>query len=640
MKIFIILFTCFFSFNLTAGNDYHFFSKNDIENIRTASQTAWGEKIIHSLKEQVEERRKHSLRIPLLEGGHLHHYFCPVHNVMFQFDWDKPDGHYCNLCGKYWENNKFFDWAWVNKVHTENLNYLIASMYLYLATNDTLYAGYIRDMMLDYASKYPTYMEHNTNRVVNGAWGGRMFGQSLDEAVWASDAIRAYSTAKPLMTPSEIKKIEDGYLKVCAQMLLNRKGGANWQVWHNSGLIALGVALENDSIIDVALNDPKCGYRFLMEKQVYNDGWWNEGSPIYHYYPLRAMLLSADALRCRNINLFDKKLYHMFASPAQGVYANLSFPAHNDGWYGESLPDQVKLYEIVYRRYNQDPFFLNVLKQCYQQKERNPVEALQNNIDLSSVSVNPEFLKSVCFEDAGFAVLRSKNKAVVLKYGPHGGGHGHPDKLSISLHDGKKEILPDMGTSAYGVPDYTQWYRKTLSHSTLTVDAKDQKETSGTLLHFKPSSGGGSVEAGCNDAYPGVNMSRKLTFKGNLLTDILTVSSENKHQYDYVLILTEKPAFSQAQDPGILDDAPVYKRISNVKKTEGNNAFSCQLENGTEIHIQVVADKNFIIFTGEAPGIPPRNPEINADYESKPCYPLIVRTTSRNLKIKTTWKIK
>lgn len=67
-----------------------------------------------------------------------------------------------------------------------------------------------------------------------------------------------------------------------------------------------------------------------------------EGSPTYHYYPLRAMMLSAEALRCRNINLYDRKLLDMLASPAQGVYADLSFPAHNDGWYGESLLAQTK----------------------------------------------------------------------------------------------------------------------------------------------------------------------------------------------------------------------------------------------------------------------------------------------------------
>lgn len=67
---------------------------------------------------------------------------------------------------------------------------------------------------------------------------------------------------------------------------------------------------------------------------------------------------------------------------------------------------------------------------------------------------------SVHFKETGYTVLRSGTKTVVMKYGPHGGGHGHPDKLSISIHDGEKEIVSDMGTCAYGVPAFTKWYRK------------------------------------------------------------------------------------------------------------------------------------------------------------------------------------
>ena len=131
--------------------------------------------------------------------------------------------------------------------------------------------------------------------MATGLNSGKLFGQSLDESVWASDAARAYSVAKGIMSSDEVKKIETGYLRPCAELLLKRRGGGNWQVWHNSGLIALGVALEDDRIIDIALNDEQCGYYALMERHVHDDGWWNEGSPTYHYYPLRAMLLSAEA---------------------------------------------------------------------------------------------------------------------------------------------------------------------------------------------------------------------------------------------------------------------------------------------------------------------------------------------------------
>ncbi len=641
---FLLSFWMSFSVSAAERDGYYFFSKEDRSAIAQSGHTDWGQAIMTRLKEVVAERRQHDLKVPLLEGGHLHDYFCPVHNLMFVFEWDKPMSHYCTECKKYWEGNKRFDWAWINKVHEANLQYLEACTYLYLGTGERVYAEYIRDMLLDYADKYPTFFEHNTSRVLTAVNSGKLFGQSLDESVWASDAARAYSVAKEIMTPTEIKKIEAGYLQPCADLLLKRKGGGNWQVWHNSGLIALGVALQNDSIIDVALNDRRCGYYYLMEKHVYQDGWWNEGSPIYHFYPLRAMLLSADALRCRGIDLFDKKLYNMLAAPALGVYADLSLPAHNDGWYGESLIAQVKLYEIAYARF-QDPLFKNILRRCYARTDRLSTEALFNPEDFrDSLITVPGQEKSHYFSDLGVGFLRSGNKTVVLKYGPHGGGHGHPDKLSVSVHDGKREVLADLGTSAYGVPDYTGWYRKTIAHSTVTVDAKDQKPSTGKLVAFEASDKGGSIEASANEACEGVNMSRKLTLNKTRLIDEFSCQSQDVHQYDYVLILTQPAILPKNGEPAELNDAPAYQRIKKVKKfSEMKTSFTCTTGDA-EIRFKLPPASKFEVFTGEAPGIPPTNPGVvtKEHTERRPvqtCYPLIIRVKDKNLNIQAIWDL-
>lgn len=645
MKLRICVLALFMLSNITGAfsdENYYFFSKEDRAIILNSATTIEGKFIIEGLKKKIAERRMHDLKVPLLEGGHLHDYFCPVHNLMFLFEWDKPYSHYCSECGKYWEGNKRYDWAWINKVHEANLQYLEGSMYLYLCTGQHVYAEYIRDMLLNYASVYPTYMEHNTNRVATALNSGKMFGQSLDESVWASDAAKAYWVAKEIMTPVEIKKIETGYLQPCADMLLKRKGGGNWQVWHNSGLIALGVALQNDKIIDEALNDPKCGYHYLIENNVYNDGWWCEGSPIYHFYPLRAMLLSADALRCRNINLFDKKLYNMLASPALGTYADMSFPAHNDGWYGESLIAQAKLYEMAYLRFR-DPLFKDILSRCYSKTDRISGEALLNPVELKKTS-GLEQRKSLYFKDLGVGILRNKDKTIVLKYGPHGGGHGHPDKLSITINDGKNELIADLGTSAYGVPDFTQWYRKTVSHSTVSVDAKDQTPSAGNLISFSATKNGGSIESSADHAYEGVNMKRKLILNNNKLIDEYICNSQNSHLYDYVLIFTQPVTISGKTETTQLEDSPAYKRIRNVKKHIVGNFFSCKTE-GNEILFDLPKGCSFDLYTGEAPGIPPTNPGVTliGHTEKRPvqvCYPLIIRVKGKNLSVNAIWKFK
>ena len=640
-KIGLWLLLGFISFSVfSSENDFFFFSKKDREAIARSAKTEWGNAIIADLKEVVAERRKHELAVPLLEGGHFHDYFCPVHNLMFEFDWEKPMAHFCVACDSAWKGHKRADWAWVNKVHGENLKYLTASMYIYLATGEEEYAGFIRDMLLDYAGKYPTYFEHNVNRVATTVNGGKMFGQSLDEAVWASDAARAFNVAREVMTSAEIEKIETGYLQPCADMLLNRKYGGNWQVWHNSGLIALGVALRNDSIVDVALNDGKCGYYHLFRQHVYDDGWWSEGSPIYHFYPLRAMLLSADAVRCRGIDLYDEKLFNMLYSPSRGVYADLKFPAHNDGWYGESLVAQVKLYEIAYKRYG-DPQFRNILSHCYAKTERLDPEALLNpeNIEAGNGFFQQE---GVNFPDLGVGILRSGHKTVVLKYGPHGGGHGHPDKLSISVHDGEKEIVTDMGTSAYGVPDFTRWYRKTVAHNTVVVDKKDQVPSTGKLISFETSADGGTVEAMAEDAYPGVKMERNLRLKKNMLTDEFRCESGENRVYDYVLIFSNPVSLADNGKSVEWDDEPGYRIIENVKNHSAPASFTCKTD-GAEIRFTLPKNVGFEVFTGEAPGIPPSNPAARTGQElgkikNRKCYPLIIRVKGEQMNIKAVWK--
>ena len=72
---------------------FRFFSDADREAIRTSAATPWGRTILDSLAREVERRREHPLEVPLLEGGHLHDYFCPRHNVMLAFDWDRPTAH-------------------------------------------------------------------------------------------------------------------------------------------------------------------------------------------------------------------------------------------------------------------------------------------------------------------------------------------------------------------------------------------------------------------------------------------------------------------------------------------------------------------------------------------------------------------
>jgi hypothetical protein len=80
---------------------------------------------------------------------------------------------------------------------------------------------------------------------------------------------------------------------------------------------------------------------------------------------------------------------------------------------------------------------------------------------------------SVLLETQGLAVLRAAGRYAGLECGLYGGGHGHPDRLNLTLHAGGVDWLPDPGTGSYVSPDLF-WYRSTLSHNAPRLDGASQ----------------------------------------------------------------------------------------------------------------------------------------------------------------------
>ena len=85
---------CLLSVAYGQKRETYFFSAEDMANIRSSAQTPWGKTIVDTLKSHIDERLKYPLAVPKEEAGHLHDYFCPVHNVFFEFDWNSPDKQY------------------------------------------------------------------------------------------------------------------------------------------------------------------------------------------------------------------------------------------------------------------------------------------------------------------------------------------------------------------------------------------------------------------------------------------------------------------------------------------------------------------------------------------------------------------
>jgi len=154
---------------------------------------------------------------------------------------------------------------------------------------------------------------------------------------------------------------------------------------------------------------------------------------------------------------------------------------------------------------------------------------------------------------AGFARLHAATGdfTEVIKFGPHGGGHGHLDKLGevIYAHDGMMSVDP--GTQFYGVASHDTWDRSTVAHNTVVVDERSQDKATGKLIQWQADSEFTAVEVDAGPVYAGILLRRRVIMTPRYILEITTADATDgaDHTFDWVyhnfgkqeLLLAAKP---------------------------------------------------------------------------------------------------
>lgn len=107
-----------------------------------------------------------------------------------------------------------------------------------------------------------------------------------------------------------------------------------------------------------------------------------------------------------------------------------------------------------------------------------------SNIDLEKLKASvkpPARRKIVVFKESGRFVYRESENAdamyFILDFGPHGGWHGHPDRLSFELYYRGVPVVVDAGSGGYYNPLHWTWSRKSIAHNTVTRGSLDHHES-------------------------------------------------------------------------------------------------------------------------------------------------------------------
>ncbi|QXD14095.1 heparinase II/III family protein [Rhodocaloribacter litoris] len=470
--------------------------------------------------------------------------------------------------------------GYAHERHKQNYREMYHAGLLYQITGDRRYAAFVRDMLLQYAEMYPALEPHplSENQVP-----GKLFHQLLNENVWLVHTIIGYDCVYDALTPDERATIEANVFYPMVSWFMN-EGAYSMNRIHNHGtwtVAAVGMAgyvLGEPEWVEQALYGTdkrgEAGFMRQLDLLFSPDGYYMEG-PYYARYAIWPFFYFAEAIQRyepeRNIygyrdGILRKALY----ATVQTALPDGTFPALNDASLSMNVaaPGVVLATDLVFERYGPDPVLLGVagfqnavvlngaglaVARAYEAADEVP--------EMTWPSV--EFRDGADGEGGGLGILRvgrGKDQTVALmKYGVHGLGHGHFDKLSILFYDQRRDVLDDYGFARfvnvepkYGgryLPENDTWAKQTIAHNTVVVDGRSQNDGDRKAAdamhadrHFfdgDPSDGVQSMSAYARGYYTGVDMQRTVllvedeAFDYPLLIDLFRLESDAEHQYDY-----------------------------------------------------------------------------------------------------------
>jgi hypothetical protein len=291
----------------------------------------------------------------------------------------------------------------------------------------------------------------------------------------------------------------------------------------------------------------------------------------------------------------------MFDAPIVMAMPDLVLPAFNDSGT-VSVAGSASLYETALARYQDDRYRLVVARG----NRRCDAALLHGAADVGKAP--PYATPSRNFTASGNAILSAgagPNAAwLCLDYGPHGGGHGHPDKLGFVLYGLGRVLAPDPGTANYGVPIQGGWFRTTLAHSTLTIDEQSQKPAEGKCEAFLATNGFSAVMASAGKIGEGVSFTRTVALLGeNLFVFIDQIQSDKPHTLDLAYHNVGKFTAPADAPPFTAPKQPGYAHLRDTKGAAASSGFTLAFdEAGQRVQWAMAGGEPTTFITGTGVG--------------------------------------
>ncbi|MFC1483429.1 alginate lyase family protein [Candidatus Neomarinimicrobiota bacterium] len=463
--------------------------------------------------------------------------------------------------------------------HKQNYRNMRDAGLLYQITGDERYARFIREMLLLYAEMYPTLGPHP---LAHNQKPGRLFHQMLNETVWLTNTSIAYDCIYNWLSAEDREHFEKTIFRPIVEWFTETNAHEfdrihNHGMWSAVSVGMIGYVTGNRDWIDMALygtkKDGNGGFLKQVELLYSPDGYYMEG-PYYARYAMRPLFKFAEAIERNQPELEIYKFRDGIMKKALYSALNTAFPNGvfiplNDASRTMDIraPGVVLGTDATILRMGADA---NLLATC----------AIQNRVVLNGAGLaaakayskldeppkikwtSVEYTDGSSGDEGGLGILRhgegDDQTMVLMKYGVHGLGHGHFDKLHFIFYNQGREVIPDYGfcrwiniEPKYGgryLPENDSYAKQTIAHNTVVVDGVTQNRGNRKaadkvhgMHHFFDTSRTDVqvMSAKANDHVEGVKMQRTLFMISNpqveypVLVDVFRLASDKKHRYDY-----------------------------------------------------------------------------------------------------------
>lgn len=476
----------------------------------------------------------------------------------------------------------------------------------YQLTGDLRYAERAEQILLLYAHRYPSYPLHDRFGTTRKD-AGRAFSQTLEEAQWLTDLVRARDL---LRGSGLIDQYEDHTLRTqlwepaIEVIQRNDIGIYNIQCWHNTALFLAGIEAGDYATAHAAAFGPT-GLCEQLNQGIRADGLWNEGSIGYHFFAMRGMLPMIHAVDRSGVQLDYSAIRSMFTSAWDLIQPNFTLPLLNDGAlesFEITLRDE---YEQGFALFPNDARMDDAMAAFGRGKSLTAV--LWGSQDIPNEGWQD--LGSTHFDATGLGVLRTgpveRRTMALVDYGPHGGYHGHFDKLGLTLWMQGGLAIREAGSDGYGQSVSEEFFRSTLAHSTIVVDGMNQAESTGASTYFDTEAGA-TLSTTVTDAYQGVTLRRlvHVTEEGHA-ADMFEATGSAQHTFDYVLHGSGSPTINLTMTPGSTGYGGAYSYLRNVQTaTTDDDILVTFTHEGHTSKLNIEGEPGTTVFLAEAPGAP------------------------------------